>query len=480
MNIIEVATLLSVEALKIGLYTKEDLAAMNARLQTEKEHNPNLTDELVKQFLKAIGLKKNAPSFQAVMNNRALFNFFGKKNHSKKQFPELESVENKDNVKVFIASFLMEELNPFVVDKIIANDFQPIAQLMEAHELLPDSISEWAYFYANEKLDLANQTLQPPFGDFSKVLFIKDAHFFTFLDGLKNQALEEKVKVLFTTVMNMYIADKTSELSKRTFTAMKNYQAIDATLSKNIGMLKESAEINYKPFAVNRKKYYWIYAVVGLFVAIRVWIFIGDISQMNTQYDNYETYDDYETQSEPRQIDRYYTDMKFKIDSFRVFLADYNHDQIRRLTKISNIKTGQNPFETFYQNQPTGDSNNFLKVSNTSNYDMVLLENAVLYDSIKIPRTAHFIKAGESVEVNFNNEETKTVFNVYMGKKLATFQTESNHLFIRNGSVVEYRFSELIPNVKEVMAVDYLFKNDAKINFINGHLRVDSKGVIAH
>lgn len=478
MNIIEIAVLLSVDTSRIGSYTAEDFADMANKLELEKHKYPNLSDESISQFYNAL---RNQPiPFQAVMNNRVLFNFFAKKNLSKKQFQEETTIDNKEAVKGFIQMYLIDGLNPYVYDKIHANDFQEIALLTEAHELLPDRISEKIMYYATEKLDLANRTLKPPFGDFSKILFIKDAHFFTFLNGLKNETIEEKVKTFFTTVMNMYIADKTSELAKRTFTAMKNYQAIDDTLSKNIGMLKESAEINYKPFAVNRKKYYWIYAVVALFVTIRVWIFIGDISEMNSQYDTYETYDDYETEPEPRKLDRYYTDMKFKIDSFRVFLADYKQDQIRRLTKISDIKTGQNPFETFYENAPTGDSNNFLRVRNTSNYDMVLLENAVLYDSIKIPRTAHFIKAGESVEVNFNSEEAKTVFNVYMGKKLATFQTESNHLFIRNHSVVEYRFSELVPNVKEVMEVDYMFKNDADINFINGHLRVDSEGVIAN
>jgi hypothetical protein len=414
------------------------------------------------------------------MNNRALFNFFTQKNLSKKQFQEEVEILNKEEIKAFIQTYLIDELSPIVYDKIGANDFQEIALLTEAHQLLPNRVSEKMLFYAIEKLELADKTLKPPFGDFSKTLYIKDAHFFTFLNGLKNEIIEEKVKALFTTVMNMYIADKTSDLAKRTFTAMKNYQALDEQLSKNIGMLKESAEINYKPFAVNRKKYYWIYAVVGLFVVIRVSMFISDISEMNSQYNNYENYDNYETESEPRQLDRYYTDMRFKIDSFRVFLADYNQTQIRRLTNLSDIKTGQNPFETFYENQPTEASSNYLKVRNASNYDMVLLENAVLYDSIKIPRTAHFIKAGESVEVNFNNAEAKTVFNVYMGKKLATFQTESNHLFIRGGSVVEYRFSELIPNVKEVLETDYMFKNDADIDFINGHLRVDSEGVIAN
>ncbi|WP_291130299.1 hypothetical protein [Flavobacterium sp. UBA7682] len=476
MNIIEMAALLSVETSKIGLFTEVDFAEMERKLELEKHNHPDLTDELISQLFDA--LKNHSKSFQAVMNNRALFNFFAKKNLSKKQFQEESEIEDKQAIKGFIQTYLIDELNPIVYDKIGANDFQEIALLTEAHQFLPDRVSEKIIYYATEKLELANKALKPPFGDFSKILYIKDANFFTFLNGFKNETIEEQVKALFTTVMNMYIADKSSELAKRTFTAMKNYHTLDEQLSKNIGMLKESAEINYKPFAVNRKKYYWIYAVVGLILVIRVSMFISDISEMNSQYDSYQNYDDYEMQSEPRQIDRYYTDMKFKIDSFRVFLADYNQTQIRRLTKLSNIKTGQNPFETFYENQPTGESNNYLRVRNTSNYDVVLLENAVLYDSIKMPRTAHFIKAGESVAVNFNNADTKTIFNIYMGKKLATFQTESNHLFVRNGSIVEYRFSELIPNVKEVLETDYVFKNDADINFVNGHLRIDSEGLI--
>jgi hypothetical protein len=475
MNIIQIAVLLSVETSKMPFLTAIDFAELESKLEDEKQNHPNLTQESITFFLDA--LKHNAMQFQAVMNHRALFNFFAKKNRSKKQFQEI-TIENEQAIKGFIQTYLIAELNPFVYDKMGANDFQEIAFLSEAHPYLPDRVAEKMFYYAAEKLDLANQTLKPPFRDFSKILYVKDANFFLFLNGLKNEFIEAKVKAFFTTVMNMYIADKSSELAKRTFTAMKNYHSLDENLSKNIGMLKESAEINYKPFAVNAKKYYWIYAIVATLVVWRVWLLVGDISEMNSQFDSYQNYDDYEMQSEPRQIDRYYTDMKFKIDSFRVFLADYNQSQIRRLTHLSNIKTGQNPFETFYENQPTGESNNYLKVSNVSDYDIVLLENAVLYDTIKMPRTAHFIKAGESVVVNFNNADAKTIFNVYMGKKLATFQTESNHLFIRNGSVVEYRFSELIPNVKEVLETDYIIKNDAAIDFINSHLRIDSEELI--
>ncbi|MFN3967345.1 hypothetical protein [Flavobacterium sp.] len=471
MNIIEIAVLLSVEPAQMGSFTKADFTEIESRLEVEKQNHPNLTDESILQFFKA--LKKQAKPFQTVMNNRALFNFFAQKNYSKKQFQVQEEVLDTAKIQAFIQTFLSDSLNPFVFDKIVANDFQEIALLVEAHEFLPYSFSERILFYAKEKLDLANNNLKPPFGDFSKILYIKDANFFIFLNGLKNEELEEKVKIFFTTVMNLYIADKTSELAKRTFTAMKNYEALDEQLSKNIGMLKESAEINYKPFAVNRKKYYWIYAVVGLFILIRVSFFISEISEINNQYDSYENYDDYETDSAPRKLDRYYTDMKFKIDSFRIFLADYNQDQIKRLTKISDIKTGENPFETFYENQPTGESGNNIRIQNSSDYDMLLLENAVLYDSIKIPRTAHFIKAGDFVYINFNNEDTRTIFNVYMGKKLATFQTESNHLFVRGGSIVEYRFSELAPSAKAILAEDHIFENDVKLNYKNGGLIED-------
>ncbi|NNT71003.1 hypothetical protein HKT18_02125 [Flavobacterium sp. IMCC34852] len=471
MNIIQIATLLSVDVTQFGSLTKADFTEMESRLEQEKLNHSNLTDHSIAQFFKA--LKKHAQPFQAVMNNRALFNFFAQKNYSKKQFPTAVEVQDTTAIKAFIQTFLIEELNPFVLDKIQANEFQEIALLVEAHEFLPDEMANLIYFFAKEKLDLANRTLKPPFGDFSKILYVKDAHFFIFLNGLKNEELEEKIKLFFTTVMNMYMADKTSELAKQTFTAMKNYDALDDQLSKNIGTLKESAEINYKPFAVNRKKYYWIYAVVGLFILIRVSLFISDISEMNNQYDDYENYDDYETESEPRKLDRYYTDMKFKIDSFRTFLVDYNQDQIKRLTKISDIKTGQNPFETFYENQPTGESGNNIRIQNSSDYDMLLLENAVLYDSIKIPRTAHYIKAGDFLYVNFNSEEAKTIFNVYLGKKLATFQTESNHLFVRGGSVVEYRFSELAPRAKAILAEDHIFENDVKLNYKNGGLIED-------
>ncbi|MGC4040987.1 MAG: hypothetical protein QM710_09460 [Flavobacterium sp.] len=132
---------------------------------------------------------------------------------------------------------------------------------------------------------------------------------------------------------------------------------------------------------------------------------------------------------------------------------------------------------TFYQNQPEGDSSNFIEVTNNTAYDMVLLENTVMYDSIKMPRSAHFIKAGDKLEINFNSGYTETIFNLYLGKKWASFQTTANkNLFIRKQSIVEYRFSQLIPAAKDILHTDYNLINDAVISYSNGSLKVDSSG----
>lgn len=110
---------------------------------------------------------------------------------------------------------------------------------------------------------------------------------------------------------------------------------------------------------------------------------------------------------------------------------------------------------------------------------MVVLENAVMYDSIKIPRSAHFIKSGDNLEINFNSGYTETIFNMYIGKKWSTFQTDKNR-FIRNGSVVEYRFSNLVPDAHEILNTDYRFINDAVITYSNGNLTVDSNGAVVN
>ncbi|QBZ97169.1 hypothetical protein [Flavobacterium sangjuense] len=473
MNIIALLELISLDKSKIGKFSRVEFTQIKKQLVAEKETNQEIRDSDTAKLLKA--LKSDPESFLAVLNNRILFNFFTKKDYPRTYFlNELDAIDT-EKVKTFVQLFLSEELAAFFYQNLGADKFNEISHLAAAINYFPDSLNFVLSQHALDKLDNAIAILKPPYGNFYKVLYIKDGHFFSFLNHIKNQEIEQKIKDLLDSVTTIYNQDQNSELVSKTYLAMNNYTALDDDFSQKIKRNKDIAETKFEAYIPKKKNLTWVYLVVGFFVFIRIIVFFNSFN-----FDNYSnddvTYDD-ETvyKPEPRKIDRYYANMHFIIDSFQVFLADFKPSEIRQMSQDIILKTGENPFQTFYQNEPAGESSNFIKVKNNTGYDMVLLENAVLYDTIKIPRTAHFIKAGDALEINFNRADAKTIFNMYLGKKWATFQTDSNHLFIRNHSIVEYRFSELIPTAKEILKTDYSLVNDAVISYSNGGLDIDSE-----
>ena len=475
MNIIALLETISLDKSKIGTLSRADFIQLKKQLIAQKEDNPEIEDSDITSLLKA--LKSDVVSFQAVLNNRVLFNFFANKEYPRTYFSnEFQSFEI-DKVKAFVQQFFGNELNLFFTQNLEANTFEKIGVLVEAHKFFPNQLNFTIKQYALDKLDDAIKIIKPPYGNFSKILYIKDRHFFSFLSQIKDQEIEQKVKDLFEAITSIFNQDSNSELANKTFLAINNYTAFDDDFTQKIRRNKDIADTKFEAYVPKKRNLTWVYVVVGLFVFIRIVVFFNS-HDFNSYSNDEVTYDDEtEYKPEPRKIDRYYTNMKYAIDSFQVFLTSYKETEIKQLKENSTLKTGDNPFETFYQNPPSGDSNHYITVTNNTSYDMVLLENAVLFDSIKMPKSAHFIKAGDNLEINFTSSYSETIFNLYAGKKWGTFQTEANkNLFIRNQSVVEYRFSELIPAAKEILETDYRFLNDAVITFTNGNLNIESQG----
>lgn len=480
MNIIALLESVSIDKSKIGSFSKEEYTQIKKELVAQQQINPEIQDADIANLLKA--LKTHADAFLVVLNNRVLVNFFTQKDYARQHFSNEFAPVEIEKVKTFISLFLAGDLKAFFTAKIEEDKFDEMSQLSEASEYFPDNLNTILRQHSLKKLDDAITALKPPYGNLSKILYIKKPQFFTFLNHIKDEEIEQSVKELLESVTGFYRMDYSSELANQTFSAMNSYNAFDPDFSQKIKSNKDISDSNFGTHIRKKRNLTWVYVAVGIFVLIRIVMFIS-VSRFNNNDDvnndvSYEEEIEYE--EPPRQIDKYYTNMKFNIDSFQVFLAGYNESEIKQMTQDVSLKTGDNPFETIYENPPAGESTNFIKVRNNTPYDMVLLENTVLYDSIKIPLSAHFIKKGENLEINFNRADTKTVFNVYLGKKWATFQTDSNHLFIRNGSIVEYRFSELIPNAKEILKTDYAFPNDATISYSKGGLDIDSKDAMVN
>ena len=130
-------------------------------------------------------------------------------------------------------------------------------------------------------------------------------------------------------------------------------------------------------------------------------------------------------------------------------------------------------FENLYKNQHVSDSENPLIFKNTTKYDVILLENVTAYDTIKMPQQAYYIKAHESLKLDASNEFNR-IYNFYIGSKLASFQTNSKHLFIRNHSIIEPRFSKLLPESKAILAQDYKLEGNVTIAQQDGKIKITS------
>jgi hypothetical protein len=467
MNVIQAADILSIKASRLASLSDDDSINLSQQLKMLVGQNPAITDKVTAQFTEA--LQQHRDAFQEVMSHRILVNFFAQKDYARSEFPHPLPFRDNRNTRLFVELYLADELQEMIAQKMDDNDFEILASMAKLQGFFPESISQILVQNLYTKLDLATQALTPPYSDFSKIAYLRDVNFFDLTNEFKSILMEDKVKKLFIALKNWYYLHNNSELAKFSFAAMKQYVAIDPIFSEQIIQFKNESESRYQPFVVNKSKHKWVYFLIGIVFCLQLSFLYHRFADLDFNSDP-QTYDDY---TEAPELDPYYTNMKYKIDSFQVFLLDYNPKEIRRLSLITSVKTGQNPFETFYEYPPTGESSNNLRVANESAYDMILLENAVMYDSIKIPRAAHFIKTGDYNYIHFSRDDVRSVFNVYVGKKLATFQTESNHLFVRNGSVVEYRFSELAPNAKAILAEDYDFKNDVKLQYRNGKLALD-------
>ncbi|MFN7675967.1 hypothetical protein [Flavobacterium sp.] len=128
MNIIALLESVSLDKSKIGTLSRTDFIQLKKQLIAQKEDNPEIEDSDITSLLKA--LKSDVVSFQAVLNNRVLFNFFANKEYPRTYFSnEFQSFEI-DKVKAFVQQFFGNELNLFFTQNLEANTFEKIGVLV--------------------------------------------------------------------------------------------------------------------------------------------------------------------------------------------------------------------------------------------------------------------------------------------------------------------------------------------------------------
>lgn len=476
MNIIQLFEILTIDKSKIGSLTSYDFLTIENLLLVEKSKNEKITDISITNFLNA--LKYHSEPFRAIFENRVLYNFFTNKDKPRDFFkPEAVSNDVEKN-KTFVGLFFGSEIKTLFNRSFEENQYYKASILAEAFTYFPDTIAYYIVYEAKDKLDLAHTKLLPPYSDLFQVEFLKDGNFYSFLSKIKTPQIEEKLNSVLDLIINVYKENPYSEIAGKAFSGIGNYIALDKNMAEKISIYREKGLQYYKPYSPKKKNRTWIFVVVGAFVLLRIGFFLASNPLFSRNYDTSDddyTYDESYNENKSA-LDPYYTNMKFEIDSFHTFLAGFNIKDIKNVTINSELKSGENPFETFYKNTEKSGSSDYIKVKNNSDYDMVLLENNVIYDSIKMPVTAYYLKAGENAILN--SVASNAVFNIYIGKNLASFKTNGGNLFVRNHSVVEYRFRELAPQTKELLETDFYFDDDVSIFYRNGDLKIDSRVIM--
>ncbi len=452
-----------------------DFAAILHQIEVDKITNSMVDTYLLSQLTLAITNYKEELRF--ILNDTILFNFFSKKEIPNNGFPAKSNPLNEDKIKSFIRVFLSQELVLFLDQNRSQDNFEKLVQLIPIYQYFPEEIILQLQQKSYDKIEFAIQTLSSPNNDLSKILYLKKTSFYDFLSHFSCAELDDKITLLLDKVLEVFMINKKSEFAGTTIVSMYNYNPTRADLLEKIKKNRNLVYDERTSSGGSTSRYSWKAAIIVLLVLVRLVFLVIKLSSNHSRntYDNHESIAiDTIIEESPKKLDPYYVNMQRKIDSFQVFLVDYNKEEIQYAKYNDTIKTGENPFENVYKNSslPSNGSPVFFK--NKTQYDVILFENPLAFDSIKMPGRAYFIKSGSTFKLDDVPLQLHRVYNFYIGKKLASFVTHSRHIFVRNQSVMEPRFTELLPDSKAILKKDYQFDSNVTIKENKGKISITS------
>jgi hypothetical protein len=376
----------------------------------------------------------------------------------------------------FVILFLEPSLTLFSTQNIEQNQFEELAKLLENKLFIPEKVIASWNIKAIDKIDFALARIHETVNQSADISYIKNRSFYDFLSHFKSIELDEKVRLLSFKMDKIYKKNSRLTLAHETLFALSYYQSFEEDLSSELLLHRSKVEYKKANSSSSSIELRTILSIaLGVIALFGITIFIYKIAtNSNSVSDPSST----ESNATEPVLDRYYTSMKPKVDSLNRYLTDYDSSSCLNLKYLKNIKTGDNPFKFLFNNGsyakiPTG-----VTIHNESEFDVVLFEKAILFDSIKMPQQAVFVRSNQSIELATLGDPSNRIFSFYAGKKLATFHAENELPIVVENSVEEPRFKELASNAKSLLAKDYYLANDLFLKSKNGIIVLDSKNLV--
>ncbi len=246
MNIIELFENAGIYRENLTGFTFDDTVKVQKQFEVERTQNPNLNPSLQSNLILAINEFPQELLF--ISNNRVLYNFFAKKNHSRSRFSSDNTVSVDANaVKLFIEKFLSEALDAFFDEKMTQNRFEDIDDFLAVKEYLPQKSLDILRQKTSEKCDFVLKTLEENqlLNDTISINFIKHRSFYDLLSHFSSTEIDQKVKLIYekmsSTLINFGFKN---EFLNSMMISMANYKAVDTDLAYLLKSNKEQTVAN--------------------------------------------------------------------------------------------------------------------------------------------------------------------------------------------------------------------------------------------
>ena len=246
MNIIELFENSGIYRENLNEFTFDDTVKVQKQFEIERIQNPNLEVSLQQNL--TLALNEFPKEMLFISNNRVLYNFFAKKNHSRSRFSSDNAISIDANaIKSFIEKFLMEALDTFFDEKMSQNRFEDIDDFLVVKEYLPQISLNKLRQKISEKCDFVMKTLEENqlLNDTISINFIKHRSFYDLLSQFSSTEIDQKVKSIYekmsSTLVNFGLKN---EFLNSMMISMGNYKAVDTDLAYLLKSNKEQTIAN--------------------------------------------------------------------------------------------------------------------------------------------------------------------------------------------------------------------------------------------
>lgn len=470
MNIIRLYESLALDAAPLRTISENDLIRIEKQINIAKRLDASIDANVAAHLIEA--LRRYPEAFYILTQQSALYNLWAGTSYPDAHFTAVEPPTDFEAIHALIQAYLLDDLALAIEQKMAENKFEDLLKLMDYHAFFPEELQQRILRKCTQKIDFAVSQFHNSRTDTARIAYIKTSSFYRFLNFFTTPELDDKIRTLLNIVVDAY-NDKTHSSADTVMVAMAVYKPFDEELEETLRNNRDVVFGNPNTTSRSTSGFNWRVFFVIVFILFKVAVISNRCdNDSNTTPVEFEGL---KIDSSQVKIDRYYTQMRFKIDSFQVFLTQFDPSKITQVKPKDRLVTGSNPFTTFYNDPPANaEMKTFQIIRNKSDYEVIVLEHIVVYDSIKMPTKAHYIKPFSTLQLN-TSDQAKRILNFYAGRKLASFQDPTKHYFIGNHSEVEYRFSVLAPNAKALLQEDCLYTGTIELLAERGVLRVTEK-----